>query len=413
MTKLAINGGDPVRSTPLPAYPMPADEEEMAAAMRVLRSGNLTAQRGPEVGEFDKAYAAYHGAKHAAAVSNGTTALHIALAAARIGVGDEVIVPPLTFLASATAVLMNNAIPVFADVEPQTIGLDPESVRAHITARTKAMIVVHLNGYPADMDGLLDVAREHNLIVIEDCAHAHGATHDGRKVGTLGHMGCFSFQHKKNLSLGEGGSVITDDDRLAERLRAVRSFGTELGYNYRMTELHAAIGKVRLARLGDLNAQRQANAAYLDEHLSRLPGLIPQKPRSDTTSVYYNYVLQYDEQVIGVPKARFVEALGAEGVLLDRMYTPVYKHRTFQTADAYGQGCPFRCPLYKVADSERQRYEDGLCPVAEELSHHTRLGVKVHPPCGEPEMADVVIAFTKIIENADELRGAKADSATP
>ena len=406
MTKLAVNGGAPVRSTPSPAYPMPANAEEMEAAMRVLRSGNLTAQRGPEVAEFDQAYAEYNGVKHAVATSNGTTALHIALAAARIGVGDEVIVPPLTFLASATSVLMNNAIPIFADVEPETLGLDPQAVRAHVTPRTKAIIVVHLNGYPADMDGLLDVTREHNLVVIEDCAHAHGATYKGKKVGTLGDVGCFSFQHKKNLSLGEGGSVITDDDHLAERLRGVRSFGSDFGYNYRMTELHAAIGKVRLARLDDMNAQRQANAAYLDEHLSKLPGLAPQKPRNDTVSVYYNYVLRYDPHVIGVPKDRFVEALVAEGISLDKMYTPVYKHRTFQIADCYGHMCPFACPLYKAPQDERQRYEDGLCPVAEDLSYSTRLGVKVHPPCAEPEMADVAAAFTKTIENAHELREA-------
>ena len=406
MVKLAVNGGKEIRSEPFPPYPMPADQVEIDAAMRVLRSGNLTAQRGPEVKEFDEAFAAYHGVKHSIACGNGTEALHLALAAARIGVGDEVIVPALTFLATGSCTVMNNAIPIFADVEPITLGLDHEAVRALITPRTKAIIVVHLNGYPADMDGLLAVALEHNLIVIEDCAHAHGAIYNGTRVGTLGQMGCFSFQHKKNLSLGEGGAVITNDDGLATQLRAIRSFGGgHLGYNYRMTELHAAIGKVRLERLNQMNAQRQANAAYLDEHLCALPGLTPQEVRANTTSVYYNYVLHYDQNVLGVPKAKFVEALGAEGVLYDIMYVPVYKQNAmFQSLDCYGQGCPWTCPLYGVPPEQRQQYEDGLCPVAEDASDNTRLSVKVHPPCTEREMADVVKAFTKVIENIDELK---------
>lgn len=404
MAQLALNGGAPARSVPFPAYPMPADKEEIAAATRVLESGNLTAQRGPEVEQFEAAYAAYHGVRHAAGTSNGTTALHTALAAARIGAGDEVIVTPLTFRTSATSILMNNAIPVFADVEPHTLGLDPEAVRARITPRTRAIIVVHLHGYPADMDGLLAVAHEHDLIVIEDGAHAHGATHRGRMAGTLGTMGCFSFQHKKNLSLGEGGAVITDDDELAARLGAVRNLGAEIGYNYRMTELHAAIGKVRLGRLDDMNARRRANAACLDEHLSKLPGLTPQRARPDTDPVYYNYVLRYDAAALGVPRDRFVEALGAEGVLQDAMYEPVYRHPTFQTRDGYGRGCPFACPLYQAPPEQRQRYADGLCPVAEDAADTSRLGVKVHPPCTEREMADVVAAFCKVIEHIDELR---------
>ena len=404
MTQLAIHGGQPVRSQPFPPYPMPADQQEMDAAMRVLRSGNLTAQRGPEGREFDEAWAQYNGVSHSFSTSNGTTALHLAVAAARVGTGDEVIVTPLSFISSATCVLMNNAIPIFADVEAQSLALDPEAVRAMITPRTKAMILVHLHGYPADLDGLRAVAAEHELIIIEDCAHAHGASYAGKKVGTFGHLGVFSFQHKKNLSLGEGGAVITNDDQLADQLRAKRNFGSQLGYNYRMTELHAAIGKVRLARLDQMNAQRQANADYLHKHLSKLPGLVPQEPRPNTTSVFYNFVVRYDSEIIGAPKSSFEEALRAEGVVADAMYTPLYKHPTFQTRDAYGQGCPFTCPLYKAPADQRPRYEDGMCPVAEDISLRTHLGVKIHPPCAEREMADIVAAFMKVIENIEELK---------
>jgi dTDP-4-amino-4,6-dideoxygalactose transaminase len=346
--------------------------------------------------------------KHALAVNSGTAALHTALAASGVGVGDEAIVPPLTFISTASSVLMQNAIPVFADVEPQTGGLDPDEVRREISARTRAVIVVHMNGYPADMDGLLAVAREHSLILIEDCAHAHGAEHKGRKVGSLGDIGIFSFQQKKNLSIGEGGLLITDNDEYAEKASAFRTLGDDpIGYNYRMPELHGAIGRVRLARLDDENARRIENAALLDKHLHGLPGIQPQKPREETRAVYYNYVVKYNREGLGVPRERFVEALRAEGIPVPGnglIYYPLYRDRIFQLRDPYGGGCPFSCPHYEAPEDERPRYEEGMCPVTEKICDEVNIELKIHPPATAGDMSDIAAAFAKVIENIDELR---------
>jgi len=403
MAKLAINGGEPVRKEPFPRYPI-LGEEEIQAAIEVIRSHNLCSQMGDQVGRFEEEFAEYLGARFAIATSNGTTALHTAMAAAGVGVGDEVIVPAYTFFSTATSVLMQNAIPVFADIEPETLGLDPESVRQRVTPRTKAVIPVHMNGYPMDMDGIMEVAGEHGLVVIEDCSHAHGAEYRGRKVGTIGHINIFSFQQKKNLSLGEGGIVVTNDEKLAERAKAFRSFGrVPLAYNYRMTELHAAIGRVRLAKLDEQNEQRIRNAEYLHRELEGLPGIKPQRPREGTKAVYYNYVIKYFEEELGVPRDRFVAAIEAEGIPVPQIYEPVYRHYTFKVKDAYGHGCPFTCPYYKAGAEERPRYEDGLCPVAEECCDRRNIEIKIHPPADLNDMADIATAFKKVVENIGEL----------
>ena len=201
MSELALLGGTPVRTSPLPRYPA-LGEEEIAAATEVIRAGNLCAKMGNQVEVFESEFATYCGADFGVATSSGTTALHAALVACSVGVGDEVIVPPYTFISTATSVVMQNAIPVFADIEPDTLGLDPDEVKAKITPRTKAVIVVHMNGYPVGMDGLMAVAEEHGLLVIEDCSHAHGAEYHGHKVGTIGHLGHSAFSRER-ISLSE------------------------------------------------------------------------------------------------------------------------------------------------------------------------------------------------------------------
>ena len=408
MAKLAINGGTPVRSEPFAVWPQYTEEEAQAAA-DVVRGGWLVAHHGGprHVEGFQEAYAEYHGAAHAIATSNGTTALHVALMAAGIGPADEVIVPPMTFLATATSVVMANAIPVFADIEPQTLGLDPEAVRARLTPRTKAMIVVHLNGFPADMDGLMAVADEHDLVVIEDCAHAHGAEHNGRKVGTIGDLGCFSFQHKKLLSLGDGGMVTTNSDELAERAAGLRTFsGLPLSYNLRMTGIHAAIGNIRLGRLDAENDQRRRNAAYLDERFSQLPGITPQQARENTTVAYYNYVLHCSRAGFGVSHEKLQEALLAEGLPGAYGYSPLQRHVTFQMCDAYGSGCPFKCPFYTEITTPEQRpvYDEADTPVAVDMYDNVVVQFTIHPPNGEAEMKDIADIFEKVITNTDELR---------
>jgi len=393
-----------VRTTPWPKYPVLGADEE-AAAVRVVRAQNLCEAFGTEVREFEREFAAYLGVMHAIAVCNGTAALHTALAAAGVGVGHEVIVPPYTFVATATAVPMQNAIPVFADIEPRTQGLDPAEVAKRITARTRAVIPVHMNGFPMEIEAIMDIAKRHNLIVIEDCSHAHGAAVGDHKAGTFGHINAFSFQQKKNLSLGEGGAVVTDDPTLAERARAFRSFGkVPLPVNYRMPELHGAIGRVRLRKLDEQNAERIRNAQCLDEALAGLRGIRTQRPRPGTTSVYYNYIVQVYEEELGIDKATFLKALQAEGIPATPGYYPLQRHHTFQIQDAHGRGCPFRCPLYDPPPNERPRYVADDCPVTVELCDRRNIELKIHPPAGLDDMKDIATAIRKIVAHVDELR---------
>lgn len=409
MSKLAINGGQPIRTEPwFPEYPPFLDrvDQEVAAVERVIRSRLLSAQYGSEVEKFERAFAEYIGVKHAVAVSCGTTALQLALAALGVGVADEVIVPAYTFLATATSVLMQNAIPVFADCESNVQGIDLEHVKKMTTTRTKAIMAVHVNGYPMDMDPLLAFAREKGLAVIEDCAHAHGAEYKGKKVGSIGDINCFSFQQKKNLSLGEGGMITTDDDEWAEKARGLRSFGrnVDLAYNFRMTELYAAIGQVRLPDLDRQNAIRIENADYLHRRLEAIQGITTQKPLPETKCVYYNLIVRYQPQTLGVPLARFIEAVNAEGVVIGRLYIPVYRYRSFQADNCFGKGCPYHCPHYKAPKHERPSYADGTCPVAEDNCDNRNIEIKVHAPATTKDMADVALAIEKVIDNIDELR---------
>ncbi|MBI3944484.1 MAG: DegT/DnrJ/EryC1/StrS family aminotransferase [Armatimonadetes bacterium] len=403
MATLALKGGIPVCTAGWPRYPTLGAEEE-AAAVRVVRSHNLSAQFGEEVRAFEAEFAAYLGSEHAIAVCNGTAALHTALAAAGVGAGDEVIVPPYTFVATATSVLLQNAIPVFVDIEPRTQGLDPRAVAERITPRTRAIIPVHMNGYPMEIEALMEVARQRNLVVIEDCSHAHGAMVGERKVGTFGQINAFSCQQKKNLSLGEGGLVVTNDAGLAARARGFHSFSAApLSTNYRLPELHGAIGRVRLSQLDAHNDARIRNARYLDEALFGLPGIQAQRPRPGTKAVYYNYILHIDPEVLGFDKQTFVKALRAEGIPASGGYSPVHRDALFKQRNAYGRGCPFTCPFYAPTEAERPRYDDEAFPVVEELCRSRNVELKIHPPAGPEEMADVATAVRKVVEARAEL----------
>ncbi len=405
MSKLAIHGGEPVRTEPWPVWPQygPAVRQ---AIQRVARSHVYCSQMGGEVGHFEEAYADYHGVPHAVAVANGTVALQAALAAAGVGCGDEVIVPAYTFVATAMAAVENNAIPVFADSEPLSQGLDPEDVRRKITPRTRAIMPVHINGYPCDMEAILSIARDHDLVVIEDCAHAHGALYKGRRVGTLGHFGCFSFQQKKNMSLGEGGMVITSDAAAAERLHEMRGFAwTNVTRNWRMGEFYGAIGREQIKVLDEQNQRRRANAATLVEALGKIPGLAPLPGLPDTQPVYYNLILQYDENEIGVPREDFVEALNAEGIPVKMFYMPIQRWPTFPAADFFGRGCPFSCPRYEGGLVD---YNHVRTPKADAICDRVNVEIRVQPTSGELEMRQAAAAIRKLSDHRDELKGAAA-----
>jgi perosamine synthetase len=420
---LAILGGKPVRATPFPAYPV-IGEDEKRAVMEVLDSGQLStfsASRqgflgGRKIQAFEAAFAEYHGVSHAIAVNSATSGLHAAVAACGIGPGDEVIVPPYTFTATATAVLHHNAIPVFVDIDPETFCLDPGRVEAAITPHTKAIIPVHLLGHPADMDRILALARRHGLKVIEDCAQAPGARYKGRLVGTMGDCGVFSFQETKNMATGEGGMVITNDPGLAERARMVRNHGeaviagearkyltSTIGWNYRMTEIEAAIGLVQLTKLDRLNQARRDLACYLLDRLPRHPGMKYPTEAAHTEHVYHVFGMTYDETAVGLPRARFIEALLAEGIPVGLGYPrPLYHNPLFQDRIAYGtKGCPFTCHLYQGTVS----YAKGLCPVAEDLCARTALWTfVVRPPATERDMEDIVAGFEKVLGGVSELK---------
>lgn len=329
--RLAIEGGTPVRSAPYPAWPQWTTEEERALR-ETLYSGVWWSYEGSQVKAFEEEFAAYHEAAYGVACTNGSAALEVCLRAAGIDWGDEVITTPYTFIATANACLLVGAIPRFADISPATWNLAPERIEALITSRTKAILPVHLGGEPADMDAIRAIAGRYGLLVIEDACQAHGAMWQGHKVGALGDMGCFSFQNSKNITAGEGGIILTNSAEWADKCWSVVNVGRGRGgafyehiglaSNYRMVEWSAAVLRVQLLRLQEQTEQRAANAAYLDEALSEIPGLTPIRSDPRTTlCAYHLYRLMYDPDGFGGHSpGEFVRAMRAEGIPLSLGY---------------------------------------------------------------------------------------------
>jgi dTDP-4-amino-4,6-dideoxygalactose transaminase len=327
---LAVEGGSPVHRGGWPRWPV-WDEREEQALLGVLRSGAWGMVHGSAVAEFEAAWATFQQAQHCVAVVNGTSALEVALRALELDPGDEVIVPPYTFVATAAAALLAGVLPVFADIDPDTYELDPAAVEAAITPRTRAVIPVHIAGCPPDMDGILAVARRHGLRVVEDAAQAHGAEWRGRRVGALGDIGTFSFQASKNLNAGEGGAIVTNDEALFRRVWSLHNVGrtlTEdwrtsgwyrhdlLGFNYRLTAFQGALLLAQMTRLEEQMARREWAARVLDRALSAIPGIRPQArdPRV-TAHAHHLYMLRYDVAAFGGRRrTEFLAALRAEGV---------------------------------------------------------------------------------------------------
>jgi perosamine synthetase len=416
-SKLALLGGTPVRSQPFPPYPI-IGEEEKQTVLEVLDSGKLSTflaapgeyfLGGKKIKEFERQFAEYHGVEYAVAFNSGTAALHAAVVAVGVQPGEEVIVPPYTFTSTATCALMHNAIPVFADVDNEVYGLDPKAVARTITPLTRAMIPVHLFGHPANMDGLMALAREHNLKVIEDCAQAVGAKYKGRLVGTIGDCGVFSFVENKNIATGEGGMLITNNAAIAEAARMVRNHGeviledqkvrtytsTMLGWNYRMTEMEAALGIVQFGRLDELNQVRIDLANYLSEKLRGIDGLRTPVVYPGAKHVYYVYALKYDEEQMGIPRDLFVKALNAEGIPFGAGYV-----RPLYLAPLYHDKKPFAFKHYKG----NATYDKGRCPTAERLyERELIITIIARPPATFADMDDVVVAIHKVIEQRAEL----------
>lgn len=358
MAQLALLGGDPVRTEPFPVWP-PVTDAAAAALTDTLREGVWGDVNGPRKTELERRFAAYQDASFGIAVSNGTVSLQIALAALGVGSGDEVIVPAYTFLATATAVLGVNALPIFVDVDERTACIDPSAVEAAITPRTKAIIPVHLGGHPADLDALSALSQRHGIPLIEDAAQAQGASWGEHRVGSIGSYGSFSFQASKNMTAGEGGLLTTNDESLAEIAWSLHNCGrsrsgrwyehAQLGGNHRMTEFQAALLLVQLDTAEDKLRQRERAAAELDRQLGQVDGLAPliRDPRV-TRHGYHLYQFTYDAaQFGGVSRDRFTEALRAEGIPCSGGYgipldqQPVFAKTAFDTkATGYDPSYP-------------------------------------------------------------------------
>jgi dTDP-4-amino-4,6-dideoxygalactose transaminase len=404
MPNLAVKGGAPLRTKPWPAWPQ-HDHREMEYLSRVVESGNWGGFPSPNVvgGEFARKFAEYHGAKHGVTTTGGTTALEIALRAAGLERGDEFIVPALTFYATAFAGLVQGFKPVFVDIDPESWCIDVGQIERAITPDTRAILPVHLGSRMADMDAIGDIARKHNLKVIEDCAHMHGGFWRRQGAGTLGDAGCFSFQSSKLMTCGEGGIIITNDDDMAARCAAymnsgrgdttdrTNAEGTILGWNYRMTEFQAAVLMAQLERLPEQIATRNRNIEHFERRVSEIDGVstLPHDDRMTTRSGY-GVVLRYDAEAWNaVSRNKFAWALHSEGMRIEAaFYVPVYKSPLFAWKDA---------PI-------EVDYSETSCPVAERAAFKQMIWLPHDIFLGdESDIDDLCDGIEKIRAHLDEL----------
>jgi perosamine synthetase len=390
--KLAIDGGTPVRNDRLPYGRQWVDETDVAAVVEVLHSTWLTT--GPKVAQFEQSFAHFVGASEAVSVSNGTAALHAAMFAAGIGQGDEVIVSPMTFAASANCVVYQGGTPVFADVDPSTLLLDPAQVAPHISERTKAIVAVDYAGQPCDYDALRLIADRHGLTLVADACHAIGGSYRGRPVGSLAAMSTFSFHPVKHITSGEGGMITTDDEQLAQRMRVFRNHGittdhrqrerqgswfyemVELGYNYRLTDLQCALAQSQLCKLHSWITDRQDIARRYTAAFAELEPVTPLKVREDVSHAYHLYVILLELDQLRVDRATVFAALRAEGIGVNVHYVPVHLH-----------------PFYR----ERFSTQNGLCPLAE-AAYERIITLPVFPQMSDSDVDDVITAVFKVME---------------
>lgn len=410
MSKLAILGGKAVRTKPWPGWPV-WDDGEKKALIRVLESGSwCRVPRGTEIPKFEKEFAKWAGAKHCLAVSSGTAALEIALKALGIGPGDEVIVPAYTFVATASSVANVSAVPVFADVEEDTGNIDPKSVEKCVTRHTRAIMPVHLSGYPADMDAIGKVAKKHKLKIIEDACQAAGGEWRGRKLGTIGDAGAFSFQESKVITAGDGGAVLTNSTETYERAFALHHIGRRpssptyehemLAWNYRITEFQAAILRVQLKRLPSQTRKRAANCLALFRELDKIDGVRPSRYRDERVTVracYYARVLYDPGFYEGIPRDVFCSAMNREGIVIHgSAQRPLYTNPMFTKPELWNRGWPLKGGVYKGKVDYRKVH----CPVTERLIREISMTLgKVCFQGARSDVKDIADAFAKVAEN--------------
>ncbi|MEZ4862914.1 MAG: DegT/DnrJ/EryC1/StrS family aminotransferase [Caldilineaceae bacterium] len=416
-SKPAILGGGPaIPPATLHSWP-PINEVDERYVLASLRGGNHAF--GPNCVAFEQEFAAWNGSRYAITTNSGTAALHMCVAACGCSEGDEVIVTAYSWSSSATCILHHNCIPVFVDIDFDTINIDVAKIEAAITPKTKAIIVVHLHGLAVDMDEVMALASRYHLKVIEDACQAHGAQFGGKKVGTLGHCGAFSFNQNKNLCSGEGGMFVTNDETLLQKARTLWSFGETrtpveardyhayaLGWMYRNNDLTAAFGRAQLTRLDMYLAWQAANAQALNEQLRAIPHLIlPTVPIGHTPS-WYNYVLRFDlaalghEQDAAPCRDRIVQALQAEGLpttVWQRFILP--SMTVFQAKNAYGYGAPWSSPHAQPVDYALEQY-----PAAQHhCDSHACLVYPLRYPNGLESMELIAEAIHKVMDNVEEI----------
>ncbi|KAA6436589.1 DegT/DnrJ/EryC1/StrS family aminotransferase [Dyadobacter flavalbus] len=382
--ELAINGGPKTVNKHF-QWPVFSDAEVNAVAA-VVESGKWgNPDCGDEVRKFEIEFAAFCGSKYAVTCVNGSVSLRIALMACGVKAGDEVIVPPYTFITTATSVIECNCVPVFADIDPETYNISPAAIEEAITPQTKAIIAVHFGGLACDMDAIMAIARRYNLKVIEDAAHAHGAEYKGKKLGTIGDAGSFSFQSSKNLTSGEGGIVITNNDELFKMMHSLRNVGRieggqwydhyNPGCNYRITQMQAVLLSQQLKRLDEQTRKRNENGLYLNALLNEISGILPLKRGTKITlHCYHIYIFKYDASRFGnLPKNQFAEMLAAEGVPCFKGYPhPLYKQPLFRNKN-------FMC----YAIPETVDYSQVFCPAAEQACTTDAVWILQHALLGD------------------------------
>jgi len=415
--KLAIRGGEKtVPDIIVKTWP-PITQEDEKAVLAVLRSDTLSGATAPQTTALQEEWARYVGVKYCLATNSGTAALHMAVAAAGVGPGDEVITTAFSWTSTATCILHHNGIPIFVDIDPKTYNINPEKIEEKITEKTKAILPVHLYGQPADMDEIMEIARRHKLVVIEDACQAHGAEYKGRKVGSIGDMAAFSTQNYKHVVSGEGGLFVTNNEDFFEEAARVQQFGEKrrsdgvreynaygMGWMYRTAEMPSALARSQLRRLPEYIRLIRENCDYLTKHLSKIKGLRTPYIAPDRTSVYWDYKVRFVPSELGIDvkpgefARKVVEALKAEGVFLTRWEFVLPGMTLFQQRQGYGKGCPWSCPH---ARDVRYNLEDYPEAVSASESLIGIAGIK--PPNGLELMKYYVEAFEKVFDNLDEV----------
>jgi dTDP-4-amino-4,6-dideoxygalactose transaminase len=418
MAKLAINGGEKYRKAPFPPFPVIGDEEANAA-YNVIKSGKLSTflaspgeyfNGGKKIKELESLFKQYFNVGHAVSMNSATACLDASISAVGVQPGDQVLVTPYSMTCSATCTLMSNAVPIFCDVNDNNFAIDPTKLEDKINEKTKAIVVVHLFGGPADMDGIMSIADKHHLKVIEDCAQAIGGTYKGKLLGTIGDCGIFSFNEGKHITCGEGGVLITNDEEVAHVSRLVRNHGEAiienmpreyktniLGRNYRLTEQDAAVAIEQFKKLDNFIDQRLKLAEYFGNKIEReIPGITFASNRENGKNVYNMTVFKYDENIVGLPRNLFIKALSEEGIPLTfaGYVKPLY------LSPIYHDNKHFAIKHFAPEVS----YDKGICPVVERLHEkEVFFTMLARPPATLEDMDDIVGAMKKVIDNKSEL----------